>query len=165
MTDNKICNQCKIEKDISEFYIRNGKPRATCKPCCRTARDLFRQTHREQDKATARKYRTTPKRRFDTAKTNASKRGLTWSISYDDYLNLISLSCYYCNFEFGKPNTTGSGLDRLDNSKDYELFNVVPCCGPCNFVRNNLFEPDEMKIAIQAVLNYRRSKVITGGVQ
>ena len=49
--------------------------------------------------------------------------------------------CYYCNLEL---NETGIGLDRLDNKNGYNIDNVVPCCGPCNYTRGNRFTVKEM---------------------
>lgn len=152
----KVCSKCEIEKDILELYIRNNKPHSACKICDIARQKLFRQTQPERNKTIAKKYRGKPKRRFANAKRVASKRGLLWSISFEEYLNLITQPCYYCNFEFGKPIEVGSGLDRLDNFNGYELSNVVSCCGACNLIRNHFLTPEEMKVAMLAVIAYRK---------
>jgi len=51
---------------------------------------------------------------------------------------------------------TGKCLDRIDNSKKYTNINVIPCCGTCNKIKNNFLSVIEMKIAMSAILNYRK---------
>lgn len=99
-----------------------------------------------------------PKRRFSAAKAKAKvkKRGLSWTINYEQYCDLIVQSCYYCENQLGNTKENcGVGLDRLDNSKGYELSNVVSCCGTCNIVRSDKLSPEETKVAIQAVVEFR----------
>lgn len=156
----KVCNKCKIEKDISKFYIRktNGLPRAECRECEITRQKHFRQNYPDRHQATQSKYKRTPKRRFAEAKRQASARNISWSLNYKEFLQLIDKECYYCSFLIGEKVTTGSGLDRLDNSKGYELSNIVPCCGSCNMIHNAILSSEELKIAIQAILVYRQQK-------
>lgn len=68
-------------------------------------------------------------------------------------------SCYYCGD--GLP-LYGSGMDRIDNGKGYTLDNVVPCCFKCNKIRNNSLTSEEMKVAMDAVLKYRKSLINNG---
>src|SRR5208282_6747815 len=96
-------------------------------------RKLEPERHHNKD----RNARIKPKKRFSTAQTAENKRNILWNISFDDYELLIKQPCYYCSFEFGRPVSTGSGLDRLDNNKGYEIINVVSCCELCNKLRNN----------------------------
>jgi hypothetical protein len=67
--------------------------------------------------------------------------------------------CHYCNDELGSTRENcGVGLDRLDNLIGYELDNVVSCCGPCNVIRSDKLTPEETKIAIQAVVAFRKRR-------
>ena len=43
----KICNICKIKKEVSEFYIQNGYVYAECKSCF-NARCMKRKPHRKE---------------------------------------------------------------------------------------------------------------------
>ena len=36
-------------------------------------------------------------------------------------------------------------LDRINTSKEYDLDNVIPCCGVCNFMRHTLSMQDFYK--------------------
>jgi hypothetical protein len=47
-----------------------------------------------------------------------------------------------------------SGKSYYKKNKDVD--NVVPCCGPCNRIRGIALTPDEMLIAMKAVLKFRR---------
>lgn len=76
---------------------------------------------------------------------NAAEHGREFSLSLEDVLRLITGDCLYC----GKPpsneiRTAGkfaingmkySGIDRVDNSRGYEVDNCVSCCGNCNKVK------------------------------
>jgi|SRR5438067_890624 len=72
----------------------------------------------------------TPAARFDRARERARARGIDWSLSIEQYAELLaSGACTYCG---GALPTNGAGLDRLDNHRSYELDNVVACCRWCN---------------------------------
>lgn len=99
-----------------------------------------------------------PNARFISAKNSAATRGKNWNITIEEFTQLISKPCYYCNNEMGAGNNYGSGLDRIDNSIHYELSNVIPCCKICNSMRNNYLTIQETKIAIEAILTFRKMK-------
>ena len=97
--------------------------------------------------------RHTPKRKFGQAVKSAKERNLSWDIEFEDYCSIISNLCHYCDTslaEFG-----GSSLDRRDNTIGYVLTNVLPCCGPCNNMRNNFLSVTEMEVAMKAIVEYR----------
>ena len=83
-----------------------------------------------------------PVGRFSHAKSTARRRGLEWKIEKQDYINLVVQPCHYCS---EITVNYGIGLDRTDNSKGYEIGNVVPCCGPCNQMRGVHMTVEEMK--------------------
>ena len=57
--------------------------------------------------------------------------------------------------KLGKPVKRSTGLDRLDSDGCYELTNVVSCCYSCNTIKNNILTPEETKIAVKAILDFR----------
>ena len=101
-----------------------------------------------------------PNARFISARNSALTRGKIWNIFLEDFKHLINLPCYYCSDEMGAGDNYGSGLDRVDNNVDYQLDNVVPCCKICNSMRNNYLTMEETKIAVQAIINHRKSRVV-----
>jgi len=106
------------------------------------------------------KYRRIHKNRYKLSIKKSAHRGLEFGLTEQQYISLINNLCYYCDNNFGSTfeNMTGVGLDRLNNSKGYFLENVVPCCTKCNVIRNDILTPEETKIAIQAVINFRKGK-------
>ena len=56
----------------------------------------------------------------------ASARRISWTLTLDQYVALQAAgACTYCG---GALPTNGSGLDRIDNHRGYEVGNVVPSC-------------------------------------
>lgn len=90
-------------------------------------------------------------------KNAAQKRDLEWSLTKEEFENLISQNCYYCGLEpnikhnvFNKTrykrvlseqakqrheNGTikTNGIDRVDSNLGYCVDNCVPCCKDCNY--------------------------------
>jgi hypothetical protein len=96
--------------------------------------------------------------RFAGAKSTAKHRKLSWGIKREDYFNLIHLPCFYCGME--NDTKAGTGLDRKDNTKGYELDNVVGCCGACNIIRGDRFSIEEMKLLGETVRKIKQNRVI-----
>jgi len=85
---------------------------------------------------------------------NAVKRGLLFDLTFEQFCGIISQNCHYCGQspELGHNNQRrwGSksmdykgvvkynGVDRLDNSKGYEIGNVCPCCKRCNYAKRDM---------------------------
>lgn len=114
-------------------------------------------THKVERQEYLKGYWTKSVSRFKKAKTSAKHRGISWSLSPEDFEKVTSQPCYYCSNEFCNPVVLGSGLDRLDPSKGYESSNVVSCGKACNTLKMNILSPEETKVAITAILAYRHS--------
>lgn len=91
---------------------------------------------------------------------NATKRGVTFSISEEEFKNLTKENCFYCGKEplqTISKKTNGeyvyNGIDRLDSSKGYDKGNVVPCCGRCNQGKMDL-QLEEFFLWIEQVYNH-----------
>lgn len=95
-------------------------------------------------------------------KHGANKRGYEWNLSRDDVKSLTSESCVYCGV---KPdfrintNTIDNygdyiynGIDRVDNTKGYDLDNCVSCCRLCNWMKRDL-TIEEFKTHISKINN------------
>jgi hypothetical protein len=85
---------------------------------------------------------------------NDLKKGLKKSnLTIDWFIeNIFKKQCIYC----GDNNRIGA--DRIDNNKNHDTNNVVPCCYECNVARNKNFTHEEMFIigdAIRRVKNNR----------
>jgi 5-methylcytosine-specific restriction endonuclease McrA len=95
--------------------------------------------------------------RFQRCRGRTKARGYNWSITKEEWLNLINKPCHYCGISLDGI-TKGSALDRLNNSKDYDLDNVVPCCYECNMIKGSLLTPEETHAAILAIKQIRAQK-------
>jgi len=45
-------------------------------------------------------------------------------------------------YQYGEMQICYSGLDRVDSSRGYVHGNVVPCCGECNYAKQDLSVDD-----------------------
>ena len=74
-----------------------------------------------------RKYRQTPKGKFNSYKKNARARGLNFNITFEQFMWYWQKPCRYC----GELIDT-IGIDRIDSKIGYEIGNIGPCCCWCN---------------------------------
>ena len=81
---------------------------------------------------------------YGSYKRNAKKRGYNFELTFEDAEDITKRNCYYCNKKPLMVITKSSvpyfynGIDRIDNTKGYELSNVVPCCKNCNKAKMDL---------------------------
>lgn len=100
------------------------------------------------------RHKHSPVYRYHQARASARYRGLDFSLSKEEFAALIARPCTYCMADMSK--FTGCGLDRLDNAVGYAAENVIPCCGSCNAIRGDKLTHDEMKVAMAAVVEFRK---------
>lgn len=118
---------------------------------------LYRKTNPDVKKNWLKENGNKPKVRFDKAKSNATlKREKEWNLTFEEYKDLISKPCTYCEKDISQEK--GCGLDRLDNNMGYNINNVVPCCKACNSARNTHFTAEEWLIGVKAILEFRKNK-------
>lgn len=80
----------------------------------------------------------------------AKRRNLEFSLTKEQFRNITSSNCFYCNIEpkqqarrKGRNNGlyTHNGIDRKNNN-GYILDNCVACCKICNIAKATLIESD-----------------------
>lgn len=59
----------------------------------------------------------------------------------------------------------GYGLDRMDNTKDYTLNNVIPCCGDCNRIKNNILSYKQMMKISPFLKEFRCERDVTKSIR
>ncbi len=138
-----LCKHC-----YQEWYKSTDKFKSVVK--------ASRLRNRARSAYLARKNQERPEKRYAMSISTAKSRQKKWDIPFEHYKDLISRPCYYCQ---GKLNPTSIGLDRINNSKGYEVDNVLPCCLICNKTRNNMWTVQETQIMINAVQQYRKSLI------
>lgn len=108
-------------------------------------------------------------------KALAKKRNIEFKLSIDETVNLLKQKCYYCNsdpsnyynarirnrvnkknkIQYAVNNSKEydiyyNGIDRIDNTKGYEISNTVSCCNKCNTAKLN-YTIDEFKTLIKNI--------------
>lgn len=134
---SSLCHKCDCNKS-SKYFKGIGKDKH------RQNTKLYKKLHPEAIKKSALKT-VTGNGRYSYNKAMAKHVGRTWTLTKTEYNNLIKNPCTYCTLPIGN---RGYGLDRIDNSKGYEINNVLPCCKDCNVARNDNFSSEEMKLFI-----------------
>ena len=87
-------------------------------------------------------------------KRQAKDRKLEFEITYDFFMSIASLPCFYCgdnsksNYKSPKAKNDWeevfryTGIDRIDSSRGYYNDNVQPCCKYCNRSKSDRTEKD-----------------------
>jgi len=85
-----------------------------------------------------------------TMKRGARQRGYIWQLTKEQVRILTQQSCYYCGAQPIQQGTSSAcngaylynGLDRVNNERGYEINNVIPCCGICNYAKRTMTQDD-----------------------
>jgi hypothetical protein len=109
---------------------------------------------------------------FSSYKNHAKNRAIPMLLSFEEFISIIKQDCHYCGqkpdqyvrsmaikrkFLQGFPY---NGIDRLDNTKGYQLNNVAPCCKRCNISKWDRNEIDFIKWVKQCYENMERKGLI-----
>jgi hypothetical protein len=132
INETKVCVNCNIEKDISEF-TKHPKGKLGRNPRCRDCRTTDQQKYRERN---------------GYANQIKYKYGITMS-EYNNYITLSNNKCPLCNIEYF---STGSRLSQPCIDHDHTTNKVRGViCHACNvalgLVRDN-------KLILQKMLEY-----------
>lgn len=77
--------------------------------------------------------------RYNVYRTNAKSHNRVFDLTLEEFDYITKQPCYYCgefNGEFD--GVQFSGIDRIDSNIGYIKSNIIPCCGTCNKMKNNL---------------------------
>ena len=94
--------------------------------------------------------------RFEMGKRTTKSKNRSWTITFDDWKRIIEQGCHYCSCSL--MNIRGWSLDRIDNTRGYDIDNILPCCGWCDRLRSDVLTVEETKIAVRAILDYRKTE-------
>lgn len=92
----------------------------------------------------------------------AFTRGLTFTLTYDDYQRVSSAACDYCGTPPAQLKRTrydvyvANGIDRIDNNIGYDASNSVPCCHRCNFMKRAMGRQEFIDAVERIVAHQRR---------
>ena len=144
--------ECGAEKIVDKSCLKSGKT----KSCgCLVMENIRKIGRVKLDYGIA-----NMRRIIDNYKRHAKKRGYNFELTKEQFEEITQKDCFYCG---AKPNNIRkaygyngnyiyNGIDRVDNTKNYTIDNVVPCCKICNIAKNNL-TLQEFKDWIKKVYN------------
>jgi hypothetical protein len=104
---------------------------------------------------------------FGRYKAGAKKRSIAWSLTKEQFTNLIQQNCGYCGVEPRQLWKSGgirvavlyNGLDRKNNTIGYTEENTVTACEICNKAKRDLSE-DEFYEWLDRLVAFRHQKVM-----
>jgi len=109
----------------------------------REQRRLHYQAHKEEKKA----YQKLPKCRLATYKFNAKKNKREWSLTDNEFYELLKQPCYYTG------RTDEMGVDRVNNSIGYTKENSVPCCASINYMKRAMSKDEFFQLCKEVVIH------------
>ena len=99
------------------------------------------------------------KRKLKHYQYEARKNNYEWSLTFDEFQNLITQPCKYCGDSSGGENCY-RGIDRINNSLGYTLQNCVPCCKLCNLMKY-VYPVDQFLTQCKAIANCQTLSTIS----
>ena len=105
----------------------------------RRSDDVFRAKNAERSMKNFNKNKTNSEFALKRCKMGAKHRGLEWTLTDEDTVEMMTSPCVYCGVLLEI-----NGIDRMDNTKGYVPDNCVPCCKTCNLM------PDDLRRAVPA---------------
>jgi len=111
--------------------------------------------NKEKRNECLRQYRTSLKGRYGEIRKQSKSRNKSFSITFEEFCDAVSKPCFYCEYKFGTPVKSGSGIDRIDNTIGYEPGNIISCCKNCNAIKSDFLSFEETKALINLLLKMR----------
>jgi hypothetical protein len=151
----KTCTKCNEEKPLDQFS-RNEKTKDGLRSHCRACVSEAGKQHYQKNKETIREYhkqyyqenkeackqydqqaRQSPAGKYKSYKSSAKVRGISFSLTKDQFMTFWQQDCYYCN----RPIAT-IGIDRIDSEIGYSIENCISCCSVCNYMKLDMNEEE-----------------------
>lgn len=139
-------NRERVNEGKREYY-KNNQPKIR-----RQAKEFYK-NHKEEINAKNAKWRKeSVKGQFMTCRRGAEIRNLDFLISLDEFEKTIRKPCNYCGTVEER-----RGIDRIDSNIGYLSNNIVPCCYPCNWMKNDL-TVNEFLSHCQKIIDHQKTK-------
>lgn len=124
------CKEC--------HWIREQLPENKEKASTRGAK--YYEDHQEEAKEWQKAYNLTPSGKFSDYKASAKNEGRTFNITFEEFKYYWQKPCIVgCKI-------TTIGLDRIDNSRGYEIDNIRPMCIKHNTMKNEFTDEDVIEL-------------------
>jgi hypothetical protein len=92
----------------------------------------------------------TPNGKYSYYKATAKRRDIEFNLTLEQFTELWNKPCYYCGDEIKT-----IGVDRVDNTKGYQVDNIVPCCAWCNKMKLN-YTKEEFINHCEKIVNFNK---------
>jgi len=115
--------QRKMEED-QEGYLANNAEQAK----------KWRENHQEKMLESNENKKNSKELQYNVYSRNANLKNLEFTISFEDYSNVVTKECHYCALIQEKGF---NGIDRKDQSVGYIVDNCVSCCKMCNYMKGS----------------------------
>lgn len=120
------------ENNREKARVYNKKYREDNLVRLRTMSRDYMRNHKEKYDAMSRTRYRSPSGKFSSYKHSASRRGIEFALTIEDFISMWKIPCFYCGIEIDE-----IGIDRIDNTMGYTRDNIHPCCRMCNIAKNN----------------------------
>jgi len=159
----KVCSICKKEKTLNNFHKDKYRPDKLvycCKQCISKQAKKYYKSHKEKIKKYYKIHRkkilirqTLPTGVYILIKSSAKRRQVEFNLSKEDFINWLNKqpkTCIYCKRTLSEALKDRNNkfkrltIDRMDNSRGYEINNIVLSCYKCNAIKSNIFTYLEM---------------------
>lgn len=137
--DNKLETKLYCSKTCKSKYWQGVEGKDVCNLRAKRYREGIKNNPElyKKELEKRREFEKLPKYKYRSIKSEAKQRSYTFDLTLDEYKdNFFNKPCYYCG------DKTQNGIDRVDNSIGYELYNCVPCCETCNGMKSNTSTSD-----------------------
>jgi len=154
-------SDCLIHHGLDRVDCSAGYTETNVVPCCKTCNYAKGDLTLEEFLAWAlQDYRSIPAQSlskevltnfYGTCKYQARRRGIPFLLTKAIVEKLLTSDCYYCgtspqhawkaysaSFKHKFISSPINGIDRVDNAREYEVANVVPCCQTCNYAKRGM---------------------------
>lgn len=102
---------------------------------------------------------------YNELKNHRNKK-VPFTLTFEEFKSIISdNNCHYCGDEltyhlhskvWNENKSRAHQLDRKDNSRGYEVNNVVPCCWTCNRLKSDAFTYEEFLLLSPSLKEIKR---------
>lgn len=147
------------EKNFEKIRTRASDWQKENKTKVNKTRKQWKENNPEKNKENLKKRYIRIGFKYSNLKNSAKRRGLNLEITREQYEEIIKAGCFYTGENLTDTNYSGHCLDRIDNTKGYTVDNVLPCIGWVNQMRQNHLTVEETKVAVDAILKYRKQKL------
>ncbi|CAH6420233.1 Hypothetical protein MVR_LOCUS74 [uncultured virus] len=125
-------------------------------PKMRALRRQWCQDNPDKMKRRYEAHRAKPERAFKSYQKKCTKIGRVFELTLEQFAELVTASCYYCNDPYTK---LIKSVDRIDSQLGYTIDNVVTACIKCNVMKNTLNEPTFVLMCTQISIYMRLGRI------